>query len=53
MEEGEGKQKISKTGILGFVESKYEHPEDANSLKCIFVLHLNMKFFYELTSWGP
>lgn len=34
MEEGEGKQKMSKTGILGFTGSQCEHPEDANPLKC-------------------
>lgn len=36
MEEGEGKQKMSKTGILGFIESQYEHPKDANPLNILF-----------------
>lgn len=53
MEEGEKKQKMSKTGILGFIESQYEHPEDANPLKYTFLLHLNIKFCYNLTSWVP
>lgn len=46
MEEGEGKQKMSKLGILGFIECQYDHIEDAKHFKYTFLLHLNMNFFY-------
>jgi len=38
MEEGEGRQKMSKFGILGFIECQYGHIEDAKHFQVYFPL---------------